>query len=316
MNAAVSREVGLSIGMARSLGDRRIDLPRQEDVSGSDAVDQNLQQIFQLLERCEAEVTARRERQRRDRFERQRVEAERLRQDQDEERRQDEERQQCEAEDARRQQAADEAFKELDAMLRTLEAERILITFDDADQCAVDDAVLIRFGLTPGAILSRDAQARLDIVADLQRAEIEPIGTYASANGDHIVHEDHGWTLSAKAPANLRRIADAWAHNPQLQRDFERASAMYRNAQAKPRAVLVSAPILTSAQPLIKPPTRRQTLILAGAQREALTARWKRNRRFDDVQIDSQPGAKIDEPQVPLPPTSTRQLFSDSGPGR
>ncbi len=285
---AVSRGISLSIGVLRRPADRRIDLPKQENARDSDAADRDLQQIFQLLVGRETEAKAKLERLRRERLEQQRIEAERLRQKQDEERRQEEERQQGEA-DALRDVAAHEVTEALDAMLDAAEAERILITFNGYERCVVDDAVLARFGITPDAIMSRDAQARLEAIADRQRGEISRLAGHLAIHAGDAVYQPDGWTLSAKAPTDLRLIADLWRHQPALQRAFADTAAAFRAKQTPlpmPQAAVPVAAERSSARRGIGPARpgprmpvasadRQSILALAAAQRAALTRQWE-----------------------------------------
>lgn len=197
--AAVSREIGLSIGVVRSSSDRLIDLPKLKNEFDTEAADRALQQIFQLIERREAEATAKRERLRWERFEQQRVEAERVRQEQEEERRQEEDRQRREA-NVLLSDAARAATEALDVMLNTVDAERILVTLDDHNRCVLGDAVLAQFGVAPDSIMSRGAQARLDEIAERQSSEIARLASHLANHAGDAVHEPGGWTLSAKAP--------------------------------------------------------------------------------------------------------------------
>ena len=288
-NTAVSYEIGLSTGVVRHFANRIVDVRKRALALESDTVDQDLLQLFQLLERREAEAMARRDRLHRERLARQRVEAERLRQQQDDERKREEERQRREAEDARRVQAEYEAADALDAMLKAMEVERILIAFDKDDQCVVGDAVLARFGVH-----------------------------LASHAGD-AVHEPRGWTLSAKAPADLRRIADAWRHEPALQKALADTATAFRAAQRRmPQAtVLVPArpdpgrqgvgPARPGSRLPAESTSRRQILALAAAQRDALTQQWEQDGGLDETQPVAGP---VREPQQPsLSPAPARRPF-------
>lgn len=324
--AAVSRGIGLSIGVLRRPADRRIDLPKQVNARDSDAADRDLQQIFQFLVRREAEAKAKLERLRRERLEQQRIEAERLRQEQDEKRRQEEERQQREA-DALREVAAHEATEALDAMLDTVEAERIMIAFADDDRCIVDDAVFARFGIAPNAIMSRDAQARLNKIADRQNGEISRLGVHLAIHAGDAVHEPGGWTLSAKAPTDLRRIADLWRHQPALQRAFADTAATLRTERTPmPRAAVPVAAERAPARRGVGPARpgprmpvasadRQSILALAAAQRDTLTRHWEKGGGLAEMQPAS---GMAGETKDALTPTNLakRPFPPDRGQGR
>lgn len=315
-NAAVGHDTGLSIGLARHPANRMIDVPKQRLVSESDAVDQGVRHIFDLLERREAEAMAKRDRLRRERLDRQRVEADRLRQQQEDERKREDERQHRVAEDARRVQAEYEAAEALDAMLQAVEAERVLIAFDRQDRCVVGDAVLARFGVAPAAILSRAAQARLDDIADSQRVEIERLGVYLASHAGDAVHEPEGWTLSTSAPAELRRIADTWRHEPALQKALADTAAAFRAAPtpmpptlaavpAGPAAVRRGVgPARAASRLPVQSPSQRQVLAIAAAHRDALTSQWEQNGGPNETHPVTRP---VREPQKPLPSRSPTQ---------
>ena len=318
--AAVSRGISLSIGGVRSPADRRILLPKQENALDSDAADRDLAEIFQLLERREAEATAKRERLRRDRLERQRVEAERLRQEQEEE------RQQREAH-ALRDVAAHEATEALDAMLNTVEAERILIAFDDDDRCVVDDAVLARFGIAHSTIMSRDAQARLNKIADRQNGEISRLAGHLAIHAGDAVHEPGGWTLSAKAPTDLRRIADLWRHQPALQRSFADTAATLRTERTPmPQAAVPVAAERVPARRGVGPARpgprmpvasadRQSILALAAAQRDTLTRHWEKGGGLAEMQPASGMAGETKDALTPSN-LAKRPFPPDRGQGR
>lgn len=324
--AAVSRGIGLSIGVVRRPADRRIDLPKEVNARDSDAADRDLQQIFQLLVRREAEAKAKLERLRRERLEQQRIEAERLRQEQDEKRRQEEERQQREA-DALREVAAHEATEALDAMLDTVEAERIMIAFDDDDRCIVDDAVFARFGIAPTAIMSRDAQARLNKIADRQNGEISRLGVHLAIYAGDAVHEPGGWTLSAKAPTDLRRIADLWRHQPALQRAFADTAATLRTKrmpmpQAAVPVAAERAPARRGVGPARPGPRmpvasadRQSILALAAAQRDTLTRHWEKGGGLAEMQPASGMAGETKDALTPSN-LAKRPFPPDRGQGR
>lgn len=324
-NAAVAGEIGLSIGVGRHSANRMIDVPNQAFAPESDTADRDLQQIFQLLERREAEAAARRDRLDRERLERQRVEAERRRQQLDDEREGEDERQRREAEDARRVQAEYEVAAALDAMLDAMEAERILIAFDKEDRCVVGDAVLARFGVAPAAIWSRAAQTRLDEIADQQRGEIARLGVHLFAHAGDVIHESGGWTLSAKAPADLRRVADAWRHEPALQKAFSDTAAAFRASQKRmPQA---TTPVPAGPVPVRRgvgparpgsrlaatSTSRRQILAVAAAQRDALTRQWEQDGGLNKTQPATVPAR---EPQQPSRAPTRRPFPADRGQGR
>jgi hypothetical protein len=324
-NAAVAGEVGLSIGVERYSANRMIDVPNQAFAPESDAADRDLQQIFQLLERREAEAAARRDRLHRERLARQRVEAERLRQQQDDEREREDERRRQEAEDARRVQAEYEAAAALDAMLDAMEAERILIAFDKEDRCVVGDAVLARFGVAPAAISSRAVQTRLDEIANQQRGEIARLGVHLSAHAGDVIHKSGGWTLSANAPADLRRVADAWRHEPALQKAFSDTAAAFRASQKRmPQA---TAPVPVGPVPVRRgvgparpgsrlaatSTSRRQILAVVAAQRDALTRQWEQDGGLNETQPATGPAR---EQQQPSRAPTRRPFPADRGQGR
>lgn len=305
--------MGLSLGRAVDRMARRpLDVPKEAGAFADGAVDRGLRDL-EALGVARAEAEARRDLVRRNRAERERAEAERARKAEAEQHeRKDAERQQREGEHARLRQAEKDASNALDAMLIAIEAERNLVGFDE-DACFVDEAVLKRFEVTTAAIASAKTQARLEAIADRQRSEIEPMVVHATANGGHIVEQEGRWTLSSEAPGHLRRIANIWAHEPQLQRAFAEAATTYFNAQARVRPAPGSAPVVKPAQRL----NRQQMLILAAAQREVLTDRWQQNRRFDDGNIHREAGAGISKhQQTPSGAASRKRLLFDLDQGR
>ena len=300
---SITNDVGLSTGLANRPAQRAIDVPKQSELTDV-AVDLDIDAVFRLLEARKTEAAVR-ERARRERMAAESAAAERARRAlEDQREREEAERRQLEAEQAIALQAEQDASAALDAMLAAIEAERILVTFAD-DRCVVDDAVIERFGVASPAVLSTDAQTRLDAIADRQRAEIEPVVTHVVANGGHIVHRDRGWTLSADAPEHLRRIADAWVHAPLLQDAFAQAAAVFSTMQAAAKPVPQAKPVTTIAPR----PGRREMLIIAARQRGDLTERWQRSRRYDDVhavhrnESDAveQRSASVTAPRRPLP---------------
>lgn len=321
VNAAVGHDLGLSIGFSQHAVNRTIDVPKQAFALEVDAVDRNVQQIFDLLERRKAEAAATRDRLRRERLTLQRIQAERLLEE--DQRKREEERQREEAADARRVAAEYNSAKILDAMLTAVEAERILIAFDGNDRCVVNDAVLARFGVAPAIIFSRNVQARLDEIADRQRAEISRLGVHLASHAGDAVHAPQGWTLSARAPADLRRIADAWRHEPALQRAFSETAAAFEASQKRMPRMSAPVPAAPSAVRRGVGPARagsrlpaqsqvmRQVLAIAAAQREALNRRWEEGRRLDEAHLASTPATETQMPaQTPArrpPPTNRSQ---------
>lgn len=281
---AATDGIGLSLGIGDGPAPRPLDLPKEAAALASSIIDRDLDDLDRLF-------AARRDRIAIDRAKAKRAEMEQAQQRE----REDTERQERETEQALLRQSEQAA---LDAMLATIEAERILITFED-DACVVDDAVRKRFGVTPARIAAAMTQERLDAIADRQRAEIEPMTVYAAANGDHIVHGDRGWTLSLDAPDHLRRVADAWVHEPILQRAFSEAIAIHREAHAKAQLTRRTEQSVTIALR----PSRRELLILAAHQREAMTERWRQKRRFDQDQDTRGHDAEIGalRPSSPVP---------------
>lgn len=289
---------------------RSIDVPKQSALS-DDVVVRDIDVALRLLDARRAEM-ARRERARRERAAAERAEAERARKARDEQRaREEAERHRLEVEQALARQAERDAADALDSMLERIEAERLFVTFAD-DRCVVDAAISERFGVTAAAVASEEAQARLDAIADRQRAEIKPIVTHVSRNGAHLVHSQRGWTLSADAPDHLRRIADAWVHEPVLQRAFAQAAAVYRAAQADAQLAPRTKPAIATGQR----PSRRELLILAAQQREALSERWQQSRRFDDAHAARSAGAAIVEQRSVSTATPRRRLPFDPSRGR
>lgn len=277
MTPSAAGEISLSLGATARSVQRPLDAPKQSALADY-AVDHDVRAVFRLLEARSMEVAAR-ERARRERIAAERLEAERTRKAKEEQHARDEaETQRLEAEQALARQAERDAAEALEAMLKTIETERIFVPFDN-NRHAFGDAVSKRFGITSAAIASGGAQARLDDIADRQRAEIEPVTIHAAANGGHIVQGDRGWTLSQHAPDHLRRIADAWVHEPLLQRAFAEAAAIFQKAQAKAQ---LTRPTEQAATTALRP-SRRELLILAAQQRQAMTERWQQNRRFDQV---------------------------------
>lgn len=318
-NAAAGHELGLSLGVIRHAVHRMIDVPKQALTMESGTVDPDVRQVFDLLESREAEAKARRDRLRRQRQERQLAEADRLRQHEEEERTCRDERQQREAEDARRAQAEYEAAGALDAMLSAMQAERILIAFDNSGRCVVGDTVLARFNVAPAAIASRSAQARLDEIANRQGREIERLGVYLASHAGDAIHEPAGWTLSANAPADLRRIADAWRHEPALQTAIAETAAAFRASQTRMPRVPVPVPTARSdvrrgfgparagTRLPAHSPSRRQILSIAAAQREALTRQWEEDLGPDDTRpaIGAAPELQKSTPSLARRPSPT-----------
>lgn len=163
----------------------------------------------------------------------------------------------------------DRAADALDAVLKAIETERILVAAEDKG-CVVDGAVRKRFGIDSATIMSAEAQARLEAIAARQRAEIEPVTVHAFKHTGHIIHDAGGWTLSADAPDHLRRVADAWRHEPRLQQAFAAAAAASNAAKGKQRQSASSLPIPGNA---VKSASR-QMLIAAAAQREVRMNGW------------------------------------------
>lgn len=283
------------IGLSLRIGDgpawRPFDVPKEAVALVGSIIDRNLDELDLLF-------AARREKIAIDRAKAKRARIEQAQQHE----RENAERQEREADQAQLRQSEQAT---LDAMLATIEAERILITFD-GDACVVDDAVRKRFKVTPAGIAAAMTQERLDDIADRQRAEIEPMTVHAAANGGHIVHGDRGWTLSLDAPDHLRRVADAWVHEMSLQRAFAEAVAIHREAQAKAQLTRRTEQSVTIAHR----PSRRELLILAAHQREAMTERWRQKRRFDQDQDTPGHDAEIGA----LPPSSPVRSQPRPGP--
>lgn len=307
---SITNDIGLSLGVTDHPSQRLIDVPKQGGPTDG-ALDHDIDAIFRLLDAHRAKVVMR-ERTRRARIAAERAEAERTRKAlEDQHAREQAEQQQLEADSALTRRTEREAAEALDTMLKTIEVERIFIAFAD-ERCVVDDAVAERFGVNPIAIASADLQARLDVLAARQRAEIKPVVTHVLTNGGHIVRGNRGWTLSADAPIDLRLIADAWVHEPVLQQAFAQAAAVYRTTQTDGKPTPRTKPTLTTSQQ----PSQRDLLILAAQQREALTERWQRSRRYDDLHAPR--GREIDvvQPRSASAATPRRQLPFDSGRAR
>lgn len=298
---SITDDIGLSLGVTGRPAQQPIDVPKQ-NVLADAAVDRDVDAVFGLLDIRRAEVT------RRERIRRDRIEAARARKAlEDQHAREQAEQQQLEADHALMRRAKREAAEALDTMLRTIEAERIFITFAD-ECCVVDAAVAERFGIDPVAMASADVQARLDAIADRQRTEIKPFVDHVLTNGEHIVKGDRGWTLSVAAPVDLRLVADAWVHEPVLQQAFAQAAAVYRETQADAKPAARSTPTIAPRQR----PSQREVLILAAQRRHALTERWQHSRRYDNIHAGSGNEADIVEPRSVLTATSRRQLHLGS----
>jgi hypothetical protein len=163
----------------------------------------------------------------------------------------------------------DQAADALTAMLTAIEAERIFV-FSDETGCTIGEATRQRFGIPSATVSSAEVQKRLEAIADRQRAEIEPVAIHASNHAEHIVNEAGGWTLSAQAPEHLRRAADAWRHERQLQQAFADVAATLPVVVAKEQTL--DAQRLSPPAPIAS--IKRQRLIAAASQRESLMAGW------------------------------------------
>lgn len=299
LEQSVGRTAELSLCAIDLVSERPLEVPKQMSAMADTIIDSDIGEIFRLLDARWAQMEERK-RARKERAAKQREKVEQSRKAEEEQRVSAEaEQQRFVTEQSVALQTERDAAKAFDQMLNTIEVERSFVN-DDGDRWVIDDAIIKRFGVASAVIASVRAQLKLDVVADRQRAEIEPMIAYLSANPGQIVRGARGWTLSSDAPDPLRRIADAWVHEPQLQQAIAQAATVYRATTAKAEPIPSRVPIPTAAHRS----GRIELLIRAAQQRSALTARWQKSRRFDQSTPTSQ-----HQTQVGVSPTEAKAHF-------
>ena len=180
-----------------------------------------------------------------------------------------------------------------DAMVTAVEKERLVVASDD-EHYAVDKATMARFGVTPATIDAAGAQDRLKVVNERQRAEVVPLLLHVMGNADQIVHNEHGWTLSAAAPAAMRRVAEAWRHHPGVRRGFEQTLATHRRLAAR-ADVEVPAPAGPTPEPSPADAKPQDRWRAARERRNQAMAAWDEAERLDGVGLP-RPGRQLHRP--------------------
>ena len=83
-------------------------------------------------------------------------------------------------------------------------------------------AMLGRHGLAPSAILPAELERDVQEILQRQHAEISQIAEFSKTAPGSIHKVDGKWSAPEHAPADIRRLVQAWSNEPRMQSVWER----------------------------------------------------------------------------------------------
>lgn len=176
-----------------------------------------------------------------------------------------------------------------------------------------DPSMLDRHGLEPSAIPPAERARDVQEILQRQHAEISQIAEFSKTAPGSIRNVDGKWSASEQAPADIKRLVQAWSDEPRMQSVWEREaqstgarayiSGSSRSADPSPSIpdgrqtasvtikrdaeIPASGDLPTSAagrRPAASemPVARYEEMLVAAAEaRQRRDARWRKTRRID-----------------------------------
>lgn len=166
-------------------------------------------------------------------------------------------------------------------LLDLFDRERFILLLDGGRR-VVPAQILKRLHLQPPDIANEEWEHGLIAIAKRADSELARIAEYVAGHPEHLKAPGGQWRLDDAAPAEMRKLVNLWAHDPQMRTALGRAAA---TASATTR---VAAPLTLpdghiTAWERARP--ARQRAMKAGDDRE----------RLDGIE-SAQPGRKVQRP--------------------
>lgn len=203
-------------------------------------------------------------------------------------------------------------------------------------------STLGRHGLEPSAILPAELERDVQEILQRQHAEISQIAEYSKTAPGSIRNVDGKWSASEHAPADIKRLVQAWSDEPRMQSVWEReaqsagarknvaapfrsaepatsisdgretaSDSIKRNAEVPVAGDLSARAAEWRAASSGMPVTRHEEILVAAADaRQRRDAQWPKTRRIDtkaEMSVAREPiGKGLDEG----PPQASNRPFS------